>query len=435
MLPRLPGSYQPSVQPCRNSAMYQNTNYQTPVPAQPGAYPSGTHPSYSSSDADSSSVTMTPKTTVTNDPFPVQLPSLTSLVSSMPRPQRVQSTSPVSIPQTSNQQQQLQQQQQMQQQMQLQYQHQQLQYQQQQQLLQYQQQQQQQQEQFQYQQQFHYQPQIMPQVHGSQYIYQQPQTQNNLGQKTYQPYLHASQFPPYLTPTATPEAQPDSAYQTPQMVQVCYVPVDTTQRGPVVLMPEVPSAQSGHIPPSVPLHKSAPVVQNNTSSLPTSIINEVSFPQNSPKQKTVHTTFVNSNTAQPGKFVKTKDYYCTEVKKERKVSDTMKNKRSKGISPPNGKKVMKHGINTKIRRTKQCPVCGKICSRPSTLKTHYFIHTGDTPFKCTWPNCGRSFNVKSNMMRHMKAHAKKAAESGKKAAEPVNRTIQSLELVAEPVKK
>ncbi|CAI4036883.1 hypothetical protein SMKI_16G1800 [Saccharomyces mikatae IFO 1815] len=60
---------------------------------------------------------------------------------------------------------------------------------------------------------------------------------------------------------------------------------------------------------------------------------------------------------------------------------------------------------TKLR--KQCPVCGKICSRPSTLKTHYLIHTGDTPFKCTWEGCSKSFNVKSNMLRHLKSHERK----------------------------
>lgn len=56
---------------------------------------------------------------------------------------------------------------------------------------------------------------------------------------------------------------------------------------------------------------------------------------------------------------------------------------------------------------KTCPICGKQCSRPSTLKTHILIHTGDKPFECQWPSCGRSFNVKSNMLRHFKSHKKK----------------------------
>ncbi|CAL9733529.1 hypothetical protein MOSE0_B03092 [Monosporozyma servazzii] len=64
-------------------------------------------------------------------------------------------------------------------------------------------------------------------------------------------------------------------------------------------------------------------------------------------------------------------------------------------------------LNIAKRLRKQCPVCGKICSRPSTLKTHYLSHSGDTPFKCTWSGCTKSFNVKSNMLRHLKSHQRK----------------------------
>lgn len=88
-------------------------------------------------------------------------------------------------------------------------------------------------------------------------------------------------------------------------------------------------------------------------------------------------------------------------------------KRSKSYSPPTPK--TKNGstsatvsaIDELSKLRKQCPVCGKICSRPSTLKTHYLIHTGDTPFKCPWQDCKKSFNVKSNMLRHLKCHERK----------------------------
>ncbi|QLL34526.1 hypothetical protein HG536_0G03880 [Torulaspora globosa] len=69
-----------------------------------------------------------------------------------------------------------------------------------------------------------------------------------------------------------------------------------------------------------------------------------------------------------------------------------------------------NSLDPAVRLRKQCPVCGKICSRPSTLKTHFLIHTGDTPFKCTWANCNKSFNVKSNMLRHLKSHERKLAK-------------------------
>lgn len=71
-------------------------------------------------------------------------------------------------------------------------------------------------------------------------------------------------------------------------------------------------------------------------------------------------------------------------------------------------------LSPEIRQKKKCPVCGKICSRPSTLRTHYFIHTGDTPYKCSWADCEKAFNVKSNLLRHIKSHERKLAKKRKK---------------------
>lgn len=59
---------------------------------------------------------------------------------------------------------------------------------------------------------------------------------------------------------------------------------------------------------------------------------------------------------------------------------------------------------------KQCPICGKNCFRPSSLKIHYLTHTGETPYHCTWENCNKSFNVKSNLGRHLKLHQKNAKD-------------------------
>ncbi|KAJ6596176.1 hypothetical protein DFH09DRAFT_834630, partial [Mycena vulgaris] len=52
-----------------------------------------------------------------------------------------------------------------------------------------------------------------------------------------------------------------------------------------------------------------------------------------------------------------------------------------------------------------CGTCGKCFSRPSSLHIHVNTHTGETPFICPHPGCGRSFNVKSNMRRHFRNHA------------------------------
>ncbi|CAG8599102.1 6609_t:CDS:2 [Ambispora gerdemannii] len=43
-------------------------------------------------------------------------------------------------------------------------------------------------------------------------------------------------------------------------------------------------------------------------------------------------------------------------------------------------------------------------SRPSSLRIHTYSHTGEKPFVCTEPGCGRKFSVQSNMRRHLRVH-------------------------------
>ena len=57
-----------------------------------------------------------------------------------------------------------------------------------------------------------------------------------------------------------------------------------------------------------------------------------------------------------------------------------------------------------IRTKRTCSICQKVFNRPSALKTHMFIHTGEKPFVCEWPGCGKKFSVRSNMIRHSKIH-------------------------------
>ncbi|CAE6458018.1 unnamed protein product [Rhizoctonia solani] len=52
----------------------------------------------------------------------------------------------------------------------------------------------------------------------------------------------------------------------------------------------------------------------------------------------------------------------------------------------------------------ECQYCGKRFNRPSSLKIHVNTHTGEKPYKCTFPSCGRRFSVMSNMRRHSRVH-------------------------------
>lgn len=51
-----------------------------------------------------------------------------------------------------------------------------------------------------------------------------------------------------------------------------------------------------------------------------------------------------------------------------------------------------------------CPYCHKKFSRPSSLRIHTYSHTGEKPFECDFPGCGRHFSVQSNMRRHLRVH-------------------------------
>ncbi|CAG8581962.1 17740_t:CDS:2 [Funneliformis caledonium] len=53
----------------------------------------------------------------------------------------------------------------------------------------------------------------------------------------------------------------------------------------------------------------------------------------------------------------------------------------------------------------KCNICQKRFTRPSSLQTHMYSHTGEKPFKCPIEGCGRHFSVVSNLRRHQKIHS------------------------------
>lgn len=61
-------------------------------------------------------------------------------------------------------------------------------------------------------------------------------------------------------------------------------------------------------------------------------------------------------------------------------------------------------ISSSAQKKHKCKVCDKRFTRPSSLQTHMYSHTGEKPFSCEVEGCGRHFSVVSNLRRHKKVH-------------------------------
>ena len=57
-----------------------------------------------------------------------------------------------------------------------------------------------------------------------------------------------------------------------------------------------------------------------------------------------------------------------------------------------------------LEKKHKCEKCDKHFTRPSSLQTHMYSHTGEKPYACEFEGCGRHFTVVSNLRRHRKVH-------------------------------
>ncbi|WEW58849.1 hypothetical protein PRK78_004317 [Emydomyces testavorans] len=61
-------------------------------------------------------------------------------------------------------------------------------------------------------------------------------------------------------------------------------------------------------------------------------------------------------------------------------------------------------VPSNTQKKHKCKVCDKRFTRPSSLQTHMYSHTGEKPYACEVEGCGRHFSVVSNLRRHKKVH-------------------------------
>ncbi|NXU57443.1 ZN407 protein, partial [Turnix velox] len=64
----------------------------------------------------------------------------------------------------------------------------------------------------------------------------------------------------------------------------------------------------------------------------------------------------------------------------------------------------KHGVGTPKERKFTCHLCDRSFTEKWALNNHMKLHTGEKPFKCTWPTCHYSFLTSSAMKDHIRTH-------------------------------
>ncbi|KZF25913.1 hypothetical protein L228DRAFT_264350 [Xylona heveae TC161] len=79
------------------------------------------------------------------------------------------------------------------------------------------------------------------------------------------------------------------------------------------------------------------------------------------------------------------------------------------VAVPPAPQSMMTQFSSKVASSSQkkhkCKICDKRFTRPSSLQTHMYSHTGEKPFCCEVEGCGRHFSVVSNLRRHRKVHS------------------------------
>ncbi|VEU19908.1 DEKNAAC100307 [Brettanomyces naardenensis] len=96
-------------------------------------------------------------------------------------------------------------------------------------------------------------------------------------------------------------------------------------------------------------------------------------------------------------------------------------------------KLSLSGKYSSSKKNRSCSICNKVFNRPSGLRIHMHTHTGEKPFKCEWPNCGKRFSVRSNMIRHLKIHKREERKKRGKEQQDGGSEVEATEALNEGV--